>query len=365
MSELDQQYDDDCLSEDRELNVTKDMQKEALKIKEHFKPDSYKEKADLHTMQSKIKKALAQVLGEKTSTTKRRSRGIENAPDQEKFKVAGLHFQTLLNELDGEHHDFVRMLNQSPGLSEAEKEQMCQLFNDNYTQKLDKLNLVTEMNPIDYSIERELLIMPSEELDKLDKRHVKQQRFDVVGVQPKVETKLPLTEEQKLLRDKKNILEVRERDRFQPKSYEKEKKIKASKARDKRQSQLWDQVIEEYKEKLSIKVEPLKLGKVRNSKTSTDVSDKSALLDKIDRTNAIKIEFNESLLKDAFQKTMKKTNSLKKQLLESNLLNEMGKKFIEKQIDGQDQMLDAVQGQIARSSSLDKQIQQNKGNWEK
>ena len=242
---------------------------------------------------------------------------------------------------------------------------MCQLFNDNYTQKLDKLNLVTEMNPIDYSIERELLIMPSEELDKLDKRHVRQQRFDVVGVQPKVETKLPLTKEQKLLRDKKNILEVRERVRFQPKSYEKEKKIKASKARDKRQSQLWDQVIEEYKEKLSIKVEPLKLSKVRRQQTSNNISEKSAALDKIDRANAIKIEFNESLLKDAFQKTMKKTNSLKKQLLESNLLNEMGKKFIEKQIDGQDQMLDAVQGQIARSSSLDKQIQQNKGNWEK
>ena len=107
----DQQYSDDCLSEDdTELNVTKDMQKEAVKIKAHFKPDSYKEKADLHTMETKIKKALAQVLSEKVSTIQRRSRGIENAPEQEKFKVAGLHFQSLLGELDVEHHDFVCML---------------------------------------------------------------------------------------------------------------------------------------------------------------------------------------------------------------------------------------------------------------
>ena len=70
--------------------------------------------------------------------------------------------------MDEEHWDFVRTLESSPGIKQSEKERLREQFNDNYSQKLDKLNMITEMNPVDYSVERGLLILPKDELDRID-----------------------------------------------------------------------------------------------------------------------------------------------------------------------------------------------------
>lgn len=135
-------------AEPMELTVTRDMQKEAIKFKQHFTADSYKEKADLHVTELKIKKALEQVLTGKTSghlSVQRRSRGIENAPDKEKFRAASLSFKALLEELDEGHLDFVHTLAQSPGLNETQKKQLYDIYNDNFTMKLNKQNMPTDM----------------------------------------------------------------------------------------------------------------------------------------------------------------------------------------------------------------------------
>ena len=89
------------------------MRKEALKIKEHFTVDSYKEKADLHVTEDKVKKALAQVMMANTSAEKsvdtagRAKRGGVNKSDSDKFKIAAFEFQALLKDMDEDCLDFV------------------------------------------------------------------------------------------------------------------------------------------------------------------------------------------------------------------------------------------------------------------
>ena len=82
-----------------------------------------------------------------------------------------------------------------------------------------------------------------------------------MGVQPRVETNLPLSKDQEWLKLKKVIIAVRERNEVKHRNEEKGEKMKASKAREKRKSDLWNQVIEEYKTKLNIEVKPMQFDK--------------------------------------------------------------------------------------------------------
>ena len=47
----------------------------------------------------------------------------------------------------------------------------------------------------DVHIDKQLRVGLQDELDDLDKKHMKQKRFDCIGVKPRVDTHIPLTKE--------------------------------------------------------------------------------------------------------------------------------------------------------------------------
>ena len=72
-----------------------------------------------------------------------------------------------------------------------------EMYPDNYTNKLLSMRLDVNMrkDEDDDQIDKVLRVRLVDERDDLDKKHVKQKRFDFIGVKPKIDTHIPLTKE--------------------------------------------------------------------------------------------------------------------------------------------------------------------------
>ena len=81
------------------------MKKNAFEIKNHFNPATYKEKADLEVSKLKIIKALKAVLDT--------DQYLDKKSLSDKYRVASLSFDKLLDDMDQSHYGFTKMLKTS------------------------------------------------------------------------------------------------------------------------------------------------------------------------------------------------------------------------------------------------------------